>query len=823
MANNILEKLKNILDYTVIGKFNNKEFAKYHFIPAFIKDSDVMIVTVANSDHSAITSIVSSVLNIPSARYSVVEPSVFKALLEIVNSNTLSSSDSSSSDDDDFDDIGDVGDLENFDDIKDFDDDLDISDTMSVSIQPTKKQQTPSVQPLPQNTVSGPVSSEDKKYSDKAARFAASLNNSISKVQKLEPVEELKLDIDDKPADISLTPSPSLNPIKEVPQSSPASEEVHVDMPSPKTPVGPDLSNIDTKELSKKKIGEILVELGYVNQDNLFTALIEAKKTHIPLGTILVQRKFVTLDNLKKALSLQQGYDFVDEEKLKINANVIKMLPEDFIKLNKVIPISFEDNTLTIGMINPNDKKVINDIVYLTGIRPRIMLITHYEFNKCVDTYFSQSKRETDQIIKKMEDETLQMQGGEETLFEQAERELKDDSSTTVKFVNKIVSDAIDMGASDIHIEPRLDCYVVRYRVDGILQEVLRLPSKTESAILTRLKVISKMNIAEHRRPQDGSFTIRYKNKDYDFRINTLPVSDKEKMVIRILAPAVSIAAKKEEINLVGATKDDIELIKKINNVPNGIILATGPTGSGKTTTLYTLLKSVNDEGVNITTIEDPVEIKIEGINQSQINTKAGITFASCLRAILRQDPDIILIGEIRDYETLEAAISAALTGHLVLSTLHTNSAAATITRLIEMGAKNYLVSSTVAGIVAQRLVRHLCPDCKEQYFASEDEAKLVVSTPDEIAAFMKMPIYRAKGCDKCKFKGYTGRIGVYEILQVSKEIKKLIAQGAHDIEIEEAAVGLGMNTLQQACLKHIIAGETTIQEFVRVLGPVTD
>ncbi len=823
MANNILEKLKNILDYTVIGKFNNKEFAKYHFIPAFIKDSDVMIVTVANSDHSAITSIVSSVLNIPSARYSVVEPSVFKALLEIVNSNTLSSSDSSSSDDDDFDDIGDVGDLENFDDIKDFDDDLDIPDTMSVSIQPTKKQQTPSVQPLPQNTVSGPVSSEDKKYSDKAARFAASLNNSISKVQKLEPVEELKLDIDDKPADISLTPSPSLNPIKEVPQSSPASEEVHVDMPSPKTPVGPDLSNIDTKELSKKKIGEILVELGYVNQDNLFTALIEAKKTHIPLGTILVQRKFVTLDNLKKALSLQQGYDFVDEEKLKINANVIKMLPEDFIKLNKVIPISFEDNTLTIGMINPNDKKVINDIVYLTGIRPRIMLITHYEFNKCVDTYFSQSKRETDQIIKKMEDETLQMQGGEETLFEQAERELKDDSSTTVKFVNKIVSDAIDMGASDIHIEPRLDCYVVRYRVDGILQEVLRLPSKTESAILTRLKVISKMNIAEHRRPQDGSFTIRYKNKDYDFRINTLPVSDKEKMVIRILAPAVSIAAKKEEINLVGATKDDIELIKKINNVPNGIILATGPTGSGKTTTLYTLLKSVNDEGVNITTIEDPVEIKIEGINQSQINTKAGITFASCLRAILRQDPDIILIGEIRDYETLEAAISAALTGHLVLSTLHTNSAAATITRLIEMGAKNYLVSSTVAGIVAQRLVRHLCPDCKEQYFASEDEAKLVVSTPDEIAAFMKMPIYRAKGCDKCKFKGYTGRIGVYEILQVSKEIKKLIAQGAHDIEIEEAAVGLGMNTLQQACLKHIIAGETTIQEFVRVLGPVTD
>lgn len=825
---NILEQLQNILDYNVIGKFNTKEFAKHNFIPAFIKDSDVMIVTVANSDHSAITSVVASALNISSARYSVVEPDVFKSLLEIVEKNTLSSS----SDDDDFDDIGDVESLENFDDIDDFDGDLDSDDIGLVSkpspakTQSTAKSFQPQTPTLPQTPAAEPKNSEVKQYSEKAARFAASLNNSISKIQKPEPEEEISLDLgDSKPTEIRLSDdsAPAVAPEPASVPSEPATESVEVEQPVQKTPVGVDLSNIDVKELSKKKIGEILVELGYVNQDNLFTALIEAKKTHIPLGTILVQRKFVTLDNLKKALSLQQGYDFVDEEKLKINANVIKMLPEDFIKLNKVIPISFEDNTLTIGMINPNDKKVINDVVYLTGIRPRIMLITHYEFNKCVDTYFSQSKKETDQIIKKMEDETMQMQGGEETLFEQAERELKDDSSTTVKFVNKIVSDAIDMRASDIHIEPRLDCYVVRYRIDGILQEVLRLPAKTESAILTRLKVISKMNIAEHRRPQDGSFTIRYKNKDYDFRINTLPVSDKEKMVIRILAPAVSIAAKKEEINLVGASKEDIDLIKKINNVPNGIILATGPTGSGKTTTLYTLLKSVNDEGVNITTIEDPVEIKIEGINQSQINTKAGITFASCLRAILRQDPDIILIGEIRDYETLEAAISAALTGHLVLSTLHTNSAAATITRLIEMGAKNYLVSSTVAGIVAQRLVRHLCPDCKEQYFASEEEAKLVVSTPDEIAAFMKMPIYRAKGCDKCKFKGYNGRIGVYEILQVSKEIKKLIAQGAHDIEIEEAAVGLGMNTLQQACLKHIIAGETSIQEFVRVLGPVTD
>ncbi len=805
MTSNILDQIQQIIDYDVVRKFDINELARQGFIPLCVDGSDAKIVTTSQSNHANITRFVSSVLKINSAKYSLIKPDVFGELVQIIKNKIPADVI------DNFDDIGNIGDIEDFSDIDAFDDIPD--DTESSS------------KPSPANIIQ-PVSNvinekpEEPVYSDKASRFAASLNNSISKSKSMAAAEsttEDEFEIKEENAVIS-----AQNDSSNIVIDEPPVPEINVDSPETKTtPV--DLSNIDVKELSKKKIGEILVELGYVNQDNLFTALIEAKKTHIPLGTILVQRKFVTLDNLKKALSLQQGYEFVDEEKLKINANIIKMLPEDFIVLNKVIPISFEDNTLTIGMINPNDKKVINDIVYLTGIRPRIMLITHYEFNKCLETYFSASKKETDQIIKKMEDETLQMQGSEETLFEQAERELKDDSSTTVKFVNKIVSDAIDMRASDIHIEPRLDCYVVRYRIDGILQEVLRLPAKTESAILTRLKVISKMNIAEHRRPQDGSFTIRYQNKDYDFRINTLPVSDKEKMVIRILAPAVSIAAKKEEIHLVGASKEDIELIKKIHSVPNGIILATGPTGSGKTTTLYTLLKSINDEGINITTIEDPVEIKIEGINQSQINTKAGITFASCLRAILRQDPDVILIGEIRDYETLEAAIAAALTGHVVLSTLHTNSAAATITRLIEMGAKNYLVSSTVAGIIAQRLVRQLCPDCKEKYYATEEEAKLVVSNPDEIQAFMKMPIYKAKGCDKCQFKGYTGRLGVYEILQVTKEIKKLIAQGAHDIEIEEAAVGLGMNTLQQSCLKHIIAGNTTIQEFVRVLGPVTD
>ncbi|MDD3238010.1 MAG: ATPase, T2SS/T4P/T4SS family [Candidatus Gastranaerophilales bacterium] len=573
---------------------------------------------------------------------------------------------------------------------------------------------------------------------------------------------------------------------------------------------------------SKKRIGEILIDMGFITEDQLFDALVVAKKSSVPVGTALVQKGYVSIADLKVALSAQQGFESVNADQLKIDSNILNILPEDFIKLNKVIPLSFDGKTLVVGMVNPNEKHVINDIVYLTGLRPRVMLITYYEFTMCLETYYNESKKETSQIMKSVEQESIEF-SEEESLFEQAERELQDTSSSVVKFVNKIITDAIESHASDIHIEPRLAKFVVRYRIDGILREVLQLPAKSESAILTRLKVISKMNIAEHRRPQDGSFSIKYKNQDYDFRINTLPVAGKEKMVIRILTPAVAMTVQNQDIELNGAMDDDLERIKRIKSVPNGIILATGPTGSGKTTTLYALLKNINDEKINITTIEDPVEIRIEGVNQSQINTKAGITFASCLRAILRQDPDVILVGEIRDYETLEVAISAALTGHLVLSTLHTNSAAATITRLIEMGAKDYLISSTIAGVIAQRLVRRLCPHCKEEYHASREEAQLVVMNDKEIERFMQVPIYKPKGCEKCGFQGYEGRIGVYEVLQVTKEIKRQIALGAHDIQIEEAAIGTGMKTLQQSCLGHILRGDTTIDEFIRVLGPVNE
>ncbi len=572
----------------------------------------------------------------------------------------------------------------------------------------------------------------------------------------------------------------------------------------------------------KKRIGEILIEAGLLTEEQLVEALTNSKKTKTPIGSVLVQMGFISVDQLKDALSEQQGFSHVTASQLNISESVIKILPEDFIKENKIIPIASDGRFLDVGMVNPNNKKALNEVIYLTGLRPRVLLISHMEFQNCITKYFGRARKETKEIIRKIEQEALEFEV-EESLWEQVERELEDTSGTVASFATKIITDAIDMKASDIHIEPRLDCYTVRYRIDGILRRVLDLPNKVESSLIARFKVLSRMNIAEHRRTQDGTFTVKYNGISYDFRINTLPVAGKEKMVIRILAPAASIKTEDKIIKLVGGTEEDLQKINKMVSAPNGIILAVGPTGSGKTTTLYSVLKSLNNEGVNITTLEDPVEIKIDGLNQSQINPKAGITFASCMKAILRQDPDIILIGEIRDFETLETAIAAALTGHLVLSTLHTNSAAATITRLIQMGAPDYLISSTLTGIIAQRLVRRLCPKCKEAYHPTLEEAKLVVANPEEYEEFMKRTIYKPKGCFDCNNEGFKGRLGVYEIMNITKEIKKLIAHKAHDIEIEEAAVGMGMKTLQASCLGHVLRGETTISEFVRVLGPVTE
>ena len=570
------------------------------------------------------------------------------------------------------------------------------------------------------------------------------------------------------------------------------------------------------------KLGELLIQKGYITDVQLLQALAESKRQKTPIGSMLFKLGFITLEQLKEILHLQTGYEVVSADQLATQKQYVNILPENFIKTNRIIPISSDGKTLLLGVVTPVAPDVLKQVIYLTGQNPKQLLMTHFEFENALNTFFSESKKETQKIISQIETEAEAFQA-EESLADMVNSELEDSSGSIAKFVNQIITTAIDSHVSDIHIEPRLTGYIVRYRKDGMLSKVLDIPSKVETSVIARFKVLSRMNIAEHRRPQDGTFSIKYKNGSYDFRINTLPVAGKEKVCIRVLAPAVSLNAEDKDIKLVGGSQEDIDKIKNMISCPNGIILTSGPTGSGKTTTLYSVLKSLNDEDVNITTIEDPIEIKLEGINQSQINAKAGITFASCMRAILRQDPDIILVGEIRDYETLEIAISAALTGHLVLSTVHTNSAAATVTRMIEMGAKDYLVASTLSGVIAQRLVRRLCDDCKEEYYPSYEEASQICATEEEIQKLMQTPIYRHKGCNKCGFTGYVGRLGVYEIMAINKEIKKLVASGAHDIEIEEAAVRNGMRTLNQSCMAHIINGRTTIDEFVRVLGVVNE
>ena len=572
----------------------------------------------------------------------------------------------------------------------------------------------------------------------------------------------------------------------------------------------------------QSKLGELFIEKGYITDVQLLQALAESKRQKIPVGSMLFKLGFISLEQLKEILHTQTGFDMVTADQLAKQASFINILPEDFIKNNKVVPISSDGKTLVLGVVAPVKPDVLKDIIYLTGQNPKQLLMTHYEFMNCMETFFTENKKETQKIIKDIQDETAALQV-EESLWEQVDSELQDSSGSIAKFVNQIITNAIDTRSSDIHIEPRLNGYIVRYRKDGMLSKVLDIPSKVENSVISRFKVLSRMNIAEHRRPQDGTFSIKYKNQSYDFRINTLPVSGKEKVCIRVLAPAVSLNAADKNISLAGGSEEDIAKIKNMVSCPNGIILTSGPTGSGKTTTLYSVLKSLNDEDVNITTIEDPIEIKLEGINQSQVNAKAGITFASCMRAILRQDPDIILVGEIRDYETLETAIAAALTGHLVLSTVHTNSAAATVTRLVEMGAKDYLVASTLSGVIAQRLVRRLCDDCKEEYFPTREEVMQITMNEEEIERLTKTPFYRAKGCNKCNFSGYKGRLGIYEIMEITKGIRKMIASGAHDIEIEELAVSNGMKTLHDSCLKHILDGYTTIDEFVRVLGIVNE
>lgn len=581
--------------------------------------------------------------------------------------------------------------------------------------------------------------------------------------------------------------------------------------PSPSTSSAPSAAD-PTK---RKYLGEILREAGLITDADITAALAESRKNNQPIGTTLVRTGKISAEQLGKALSLQFGLKYANIAKTEVDKRLLDLLPEEFIREKQVIPIGKERGRLVVAMVNPNNREAIDEITFITGMRPLVTITPHLEFQEFFAKHFGDASS-SHSLLEEISSVSGRLNDTDEMdLRMRREAELSDASNPLVKLINSLLEEAIERNASDVHIEPRNRKYLVRFRVDGILRSMLDVPQNMEASFVTRIKVMARMDIAEHRRPQDGRMTLKYKGTEYNLRVNTLPVSDnREKIVIRILRPSKSIA----DFQALGLDDEEAGKLEVLYKMPHGIVLVCGPTGSGKTTTLYTVLQRINDDIRNICTVEDPIELAIDGLTQSQVNPKADYTFASSMRAILRQDPDVIMVGEIRDYETLEAAVHAALTGHLVFSTIHSNTTSATITRMIEMGAASNLIGSALAGVLAQRLVRTICPYCRTAYEADSAE-KALLFPYDEEKRRQKIELYKGRGCDLCMNSGYSGRTGLYEILLVDREIRQLINDSHSDLEIEDAAVAAGMRTLAMSGRAKVLQGLTTVEEVIRVLG----
>jgi type IV pilus assembly protein PilB len=566
----------------------------------------------------------------------------------------------------------------------------------------------------------------------------------------------------------------------------------------------------------RKYLGDILREAGLITDADIAAALTESRKSNQPIGTTLVRTGKISTEQLGKALSLQFGLKYANIAKTEVDKRLLDLLPEEFIREKQVVPVGKERGRLVVAMVNPNNREAVDEITFITGMRPILTITPHLEFQEFFAKHFGDASS-SHSLLEEISSVSASRLNdtGEMDLRMRREAELSDSSNPLVKLINSLLEEAIERNASDVHIEPRHKKYLVRFRVDGILRSMLDVPQNMEASFVTRIKVMARMDIAEHRRPQDGRMTLKYKGTDYNLRVNTLPVSDnREKIVIRILRPSKSIA----DFQALGFDEEEVSKLEVLYKMPHGIVLVCGPTGSGKTTTLYTVLQRINDDIRNICTVEDPIELAIDGLTQSQVNPKADYTFASSMRAILRQDPDVIMVGEIRDYETLEAAVHAALTGHLVFSTIHSNTTSATITRMIEMGAASNLIGSALAGVLAQRLVRTICPYCRTPYEANAAE-KALLFPYDEEKRRQKVELYKGRGCDLCMNSGYSGRTGLYEILLVDREIRQLINDSHSDLEIEDAAVAAGMRTLAMSGRAKVLQGVTTVDEVIRVLG----
>ena len=555
----------------------------------------------------------------------------------------------------------------------------------------------------------------------------------------------------------------------------------------------------------KKRIGDILVEEGILTEEQLEEALKAAKAENKKIGEAITDLGFATEQDIAEALSSQLGFEYVNLSTVHIPDNVLSLINESVLRKHLMIPYAFVPNTINqvkVAMVDPMDMSAIDDFSIVTNLlvvpsvaTTRDILLALYRYYGDTETIKAAQEyaREREDLAAKLAEGDLSSQDVQ--------------SSPVVQLVTSMVEQAARQRASDIHIEAKEDSVRVRFRIDGSLYEKFTYSIHLLPAIMARLKIIGGMDIAEKRKPQDGRFTIMVDKREYDIRVSVLPTVYGEKCVMR-LAQKKALTRNKSEL---GFSPSELKAFDDILKNPNGILLVTGPTGSGKSTTLYTALSELNKEDVNIVTVEDPVEANIDGINQVQVNVKAELTFASALRSILRQDPDIIMIGEIRDGETAQIAVQASITGHLVVSTLHTNSAAGSISRLINMGVEGYLLADSLVGIIAQRLVRRLCPYCKKPHLITDTERRIM-----GIRADVNPEIYEPVGCERCDNTGYSGRIGIYEIMKITPPLKELISKNASVSELKQMGMREGMHTLRQSATMLVIKGITSVHEMIK-------
>lgn len=557
----------------------------------------------------------------------------------------------------------------------------------------------------------------------------------------------------------------------------------------------------------KIRIGDVLVAAGAITEEQLQEGLAKQKETGRKLGNALVDLGFISNDMLITVLTTQLGIDYIELKGAKIEEKVIHMVPENMVTKYQAIPIEIDPdnpNILKVAMADPMDIMAMDDIGLVTNLQVEPMLASEEGIRNAIDKYYGSAQAMEAAEAYRQEQQNV-LGGGDE---EEGNEEI--DNSPIVLLVKQIIEGGVRQRASDIHIEALENSVRVRYRIDGALKQVMSYDLSILAGITARIKIIGGMDIAEKRKPQDGRITIMVDRREFDVRVSILPTVFGEKTVMRLTSKDGLTKPK----SALGFDAEQEKVFDNILSNPHGIILVTGPTGSGKSTTLYTSLSELNTEDVNIITVEDPVEANINGINQVQVNNKADMAFAAALRSILRQDPDIIMIGEIRDGETAGIAVQAAITGHLVVSTLHTNSAASTITRLIDMGIESYIAGDAVVGVIAQRLVRRLCTTCKQPRLVEDDERVQLGVPADEEDVI----IYEPQGCPLCNDTGYSGRIGVYEMMPVSRELQAVIASGATADVIEKQALKEGMLTLKMGAAKHVLDGITSIAEMNKIV-----